>query len=195
MKQLLLIAVLAFFMFSCGEEGVGFNVKKEFPLELPIDLPVGSSKLVADALNAAGDPEPFTESDTYNLDKVEAFDMGSLDSVIVNSIKYELTGIENDEAFRVQTISIELFKNDVSIGEFNLTDELPEDSENPDQYFLANIPQSEIVGLDLDELASVLQEGGDITSTVTFDFGEFPDKDIDFDFTFYFDVLAKLRDL
>lgn len=183
MKKLLAIAVLAVCVFSCGEAGLGFNIGKEFPLTIPVDLGYFPSIPVAD-------PPEFTVNDSYDLDKVDAFsdDLDNLEEVIVNKISYELSGVETNEQLTIQAMTIELFSSGNSLGTIDITDQLTGTT-------LSNISKTEVSDINVQALSSVLEEGGSIGTEVTFDFGEYPPNDFDFDFTFHFDVVVKIRDL
>lgn len=193
MKKLITIAVVAFSVFSCGEAGLGFNIGKEFPLNMPVDF--NNFTGLPDVPGFNYNPQAFEVEDSYKLDKVDAFsdDLDNLDEVIINKISYALSGVDPSDEIEVEEMTLELFKNGISLGTITITDDLPGNA--TDGYQLSDISKNEITTLDLDELSSILKEGGEVGTKARFDFGELPPNDFAFDFTFHFDVIVKIRDL
>jgi len=185
MKNLFFIAIIAFLGFSCGNEGIGFNVEKEFPVTIPIQAsdipqpPFGSF-----------DPPAFTESTTYKLDDVKAFSdyTDYLNAVIIQNIYYSIDNVDASEEISVQSMSMTLTANGSTIGTLDVASDLPTGK-------LTNLSKTAITNLNTTILADVLKSGGTLNADVEFDFGETPPSSFDFDFVFYFDVLIKARDL
>lgn len=185
MRNLIAITVLAFFAFSCGEEGIGFNIGKEFPLDIPVDLPNGTPKFVE---QVPGDPGPVTFSDTYSLENVDEFseDLDQLEDIILKNLAFEISGVDASEQFELDSINITL-KSEFGVTIAEIKVETP---------VLNNVAKTNIGDpAGLEALAQALDRKEDIESEVSFDFGEVPNEDINFDFTLYFDVVAKIRDL
>ncbi|REE05736.1 hypothetical protein [Marinoscillum furvescens] len=184
MRNLIAITVLAFFAFSCGEEGIGFNVGKEFPVTIPIDAGDFPSTPFG------GNPPAFTQSETYDLNDVNEFsdDLENLEEVLVNKVSYSISGVDSNEEIEVEELSIELSANGTDIGTLQITNRLPNN-------VLTDLPKGEISSLNKSELARVLKDGGTVNAEVTFDFAELPEGNFEFDFEFYFDVVVKIRDL
>lgn len=186
MKQLLCIALLGAIFYSCGEEGIGFNAQKEVPLTISVEgteIPVP-----IDGIN----PPVFSQSTTYELNAVEVFAENTLnlDEVVINEIQYEITDIEasQGEDIEVEEMTIQLLVNNQAIGTLDITNRLPDNH-------LMNLSKAPISSFNKSELAQVLKDGGEVEARVTFDFGELPPDNFDFNFVFYFDVTAKIRDL
>lgn len=182
MKRLFTVAIVAFSMYSCGEAGLGFNIGKEFPLGIPFDIPSGSLPI-----SIPGNPDGKTETESYSLSKVDAFsdDLDNVEDVVIEGLAYEISGVDNGENYALDEITIELKEGGTIIGSITL----------PGSQ-LQNVPKTDVTSdFSLDELAQILRNKGTITSDVTFDFGEVPNDDISFNFSFYFDVVVKVRDL
>lgn len=184
MKNVFSIAILAFAAYSCGEAGLGFNVGTEFPLTLPVE----GADFPPDPFGI--NPPEFSESDSYSLSKDDelADQLDDIEDVVVNSLSYSISGVSASEQIEVEALSIELFIDGSSIGIIDIAGDLPASG------LLSDIEKRAVSGLNLTQLSSVLNNRGEIGTEVIFDFGEFPEGEFGFDFTFYFDVTAKLRD-
>lgn len=180
MRNLFSIAALALLAFSCGEAGVGFNIGKEFPLVIPVELDAGATG------GLPGDPPSITNTDTYSLEGAGFDDLENLEEVEVVGLAFEITGVSAAESFDLDGITIELetnFGNQIAL--INIT--TPQ---------LSNVAKTEISDASgLNALQQALDNEQDIISNVTFDFGEIPDEDIAIEFVLYFDVVVKIRDL
>ncbi|MFY0605173.1 MAG: hypothetical protein JXR10_00565 [Cyclobacteriaceae bacterium] len=190
MKNLLLIALVAGLAFSCGEAGVGFNVGKEFPIEIPItfsDIPTG----LPDGFGKIN-PPAFEESVDYTLDKVEAFEGVDNAEVVINGFAYEIKGVEaaKNENIEVESMSLVFSADGNPFATIDIAADLSTNSFDNIAKTALNETQ-----YDKEALSSLLKSGGKIEGNVTFDFGELPSEDFDFQFVLYFDVLLEARDL
>lgn len=183
MRNYISIAALAFLAFSCGEAGVGFNIGKEFPVSIPVDLPNGTPELIG---TIPGDPPPVKRSEEYSLAGAGYNDLDALDAVVVNGLSFEITGVDASEQFELDAIEIDLIAQSGSvIAQISVT--TPQ---------LSNVTKTSIAdAAGLAALESALANQEDITADVSFDFGEVPNEDVNFEFVLYFDVVAKVRDL
>ncbi len=188
MKNLLLIALVAAFAFSCGDAGVGFNVGKEFPIAIPVefsDIPEG----IPDFLGKLN-PPAFEESIDYSLDAVGTFDGVDNAEVVVNGFAYEITGIEaaQNENIEVEAMTL-VFKTDqFTIASIDIGSQFTGNTFN-------NLSKRDVSNFNAAGLSELLENGGKIIGEVTFDFAEVPTQNFDFEFILYFDVLLKARDL
>ena len=190
MKNLLLIALVAALAFSCGEAGVGFNVGKEFPIEIPItfnDIPTG----IPDILGKLN-PPAFEETVDYTLDKVEAFDGVDNAEVVINGFAYEIKGVEaaKNENIEVEAMSLVFSADGTPFATIDIAADLS--TNNFDNIAKTALNESQF---DKEALSSLLENGGTIEGNVTFDFAELPSENFDFQFVLYFDVLLEARDL
>ncbi|MFY0599098.1 MAG: hypothetical protein JXR03_05470 [Cyclobacteriaceae bacterium] len=178
------LCVLVIFT-NCGEEGVGFNIGKEFPLEIPVDL--GTFPTTIPGVN----PPEFSESASYDINKVDEFSGESIEEVVFNGVSYGITGVnesgESGENITVEDLSLVISYNGDVLATIDVASDLPTDK-------LANLSAIPVTGLDADNLSQILKDGGEIDTEVTFDFGEVPGSGFDFNFVFYFDVIAKIRE-
>ncbi len=174
---LLLFSTLIF--TRCGEEGVGVNIGKEFPIEVPVELP--------DFPTPSGvNPPAFTLGDTYSISKVEAFQNEAVAEVVFNSIKYAIIGVDPDEQIGVEDMTLT-----ITVGQSQIILPISDRFENG---VLQNLDKSQpIPGIDGEKIAQILKDGGSIGADATFDFTTTPTS-IEFQFVFYFDVVVKVRD-
>ncbi len=183
------------FMLSCGDAGIGFNVSKELPVTISdITIPIPDIDAPDEIADLLDDVDPPSESLNYNLNEVGAFDdaLGdfqgfSSDDILVNEMSYEITNISSTEE-----VNLDVLRITVNIGGSDLvlleqTDVLSNQSKTP--ISLTDAQRSSIV----DELLNAEQ----VNASVVFDLAEIPDsgEDIIFDFSLYFDVTLKARDL
>jgi hypothetical protein len=175
---LLLLSLVIF--TRCGEEGVGVNIGKEFPLEVPVDLPAFGPT------PTGFNPPPFTLGDTYSIDKVDAFSNDEVAEIAFKSIKYGIIGVDANEDIGVSDLTLK-----ITIGSTIITLPISSDFANGK---LQNLPKSAAIpGIDGDQIAEILKNGGSIGADATFDFDTTPAA-IDFKFVFYFDIVVKARD-
>lgn len=177
MRILTTVVCLCFLatMFGCGEAGVGFNIGKEVPVDIPVDLPIGDPLLGS----LGGDPAPISQSDNYNISEVTG---DSFDEILVQGVYYSLSDVGSSEQVDLDAITIQLSGSNGSIGSIDITTPTLQDISKTTANF------------DHAALTTAIQSGNDVISEVTFDFGEYPSEDLNFTFTFYFDVVAKIRE-
>lgn len=189
MRTLFSIAILSLIAFSCGEAGIGFNIGKEFPVDIPIQAQI-SDFGVPVGVNPPALP-PYSE--TYQLGDVGDFsdDLSNVEEVVFKNLSYEIDEVDPTEQIDIDEMRIDVILNNGT--KLTLFD-IPTDQ-------LQNIEKTAIQLSD-DELRQLKEslEGtsgnnGEITSEITFDFGEVPSQDLDFIFRLHFDVLVKIRDL
>lgn len=180
MRNLFSIALLAILAFSCGDAGVGFNIGKEFPVEIPVEIP--STELGIPGVN----PPAVTRSEEYSLEGAGYDDLDNLEAVVVKGLSYEITGVETKDQVKLDAMSITLKSgNGSTIATIDI-------SSNQ----LQNVSKTSIGdAAGLAALQSALDNQEDITAITTFDFQEIPGNQIDFNFVLYFDVVVKVRGL
>ncbi len=188
-KRVALSVCCAILMLSCGDAGIGFNVSTEFPVTVPvtIEIPTVPSE-IADLL----DVNPPSEQFNYNLNEVGAFDdalgdLGGQDNIIVNELSYEIENISSSEEVPLDELTITINVGGAPLEIFRQTNTLTNQSKSP--ITLTDTQRSSIVN----ELFS----SDRIDAQVVFDLSDIPDsgEDLVFDFTLYFDVTLKARDL
>ncbi|WP_258103701.1 hypothetical protein [Marinoscillum sp. MHG1-6] len=168
-------------LMSCGEEGVGFNIGKEIPVEFPVQLSgINDPKLPFVNVN----PPAYTVSDTYNLSEVTG---DAAESVVLKKISYEVSNVDAGEAYQMDEVSVTIRDQTTAsdIGTFFIFLNEP----------LANKSYTQIdsTAISYTALEQALLEEHTLEVSSTFDFQELGGS-VDFDFTFYFDVIAKVRD-
>lgn len=188
-RTLFSIAVLSLFAFSCGEAGIGFNIGKEFPVDIPVEaeitdfgVPVGFNPPALPPYNA-----------TYELGDVGDFseDIDNVDEVIFNKLSYQIDNVETSEEIDIDEMRIDvILDNGTQLTLFNLVN---------DQLSNTEITEIELSADELQQLKESLEgtggTNGSISSEIIFDFAEVPNQDLDFIFRLYFDVTVKIRDL
>lgn len=173
---------------NCGEEGLGFNVAKEVSAGIPVELPFSSIPYIPGNLdpfwqNLNFNPDGYTESTEYDLSEmVSSDDLDFLDEVIVNAISYEIAGLSAEEEVDLDEIRITYtnLTNNQSLGSITLLNRLE------------NTPKT-VAALNYAGISQALAQKATIRAEFYIDFATLPSNDIDFDFVFYFDVLAKIR--
>lgn len=184
MRNLFSIAVLALLAISCGDAGVGFNIGKEFPVEIPVDIPAAE---LGDVNIPGINPPPVTREEEYSLEGAGYDDLNNLEEVLVKGLAYEISGVESNEQVNLDQLTITLENQfGTTIAEIDITSSQ-----------LSNVSKTSIGNAaGLNALKQALDNQEDIVVITTFDFAEIPSSgNIDFDFTLYFDVVAKVRDL
>lgn len=188
-KRVALSLCCAILMLSCGDAGIGFNVSTEFPVTVPvtIEIPTVPSE-IADLL----DINPPSEEFNYNLNEVGAFDdalsdLGGQDNIIVNELSYEIENISSAEEVPLDELTITINIGGAPLEIFRQTNTLSNQSKSP--IALTDAQRSSIV--------NELFNSDRIDAQVVFDLSDIPDsgEDLVFDFTLYFDVTLKARDL
>lgn len=179
MRNLFFIALIAILAFSCGDAGIGFNIRKEFPVEFPVEIP--SSELGIPGIN----PPAVTREEVYSLSEAGFDDLEYLEEVVVNSLAYEITGVDAKDQIDLDAMKIELISKNTTIAVIDITSNQ-----------LQNVTKTTIgTASGLAALQSALDNQEDITARTTFDFAEIPANQIDFNFVLFFDVTIKVRDL
>ncbi|MEQ8240216.1 MAG: hypothetical protein RIA69_13440 [Cyclobacteriaceae bacterium] len=189
MKNLFLAVLVGGVIYSCGDAGIGFNVGKEFPIEVPIEIPIPGNPL-----GGLIDIDPDAETFKYDLNEVGAFD-GALDglddvgSIVVNGIAFEIEGVDADEQLDLDELRL-----DINLPSGVLSFQLATGD-------LQNLPKTSIA-LTQAQKESIVDElfnSKQLDSEVVIDFGSIPsdpnDRTVTIDFTAYFDILLKARDL
>lgn len=189
MKQIALLIFIGSMFFACGEAGVGFNVQKEFPVEVPIDIVIPGNPL-GGFVNVDPDPTAFN----YDLNSVGAFSdalsgLDDLGSIVVNGMSYEIVDVQNANVdIEDLSISVDIAGSKLVILDIQGTT-------------LANLPKTDITLTDLQKnnLVNELFNAKIINSEVIFDLGSVPatteDQNINFNFRVYFDITLKARNL
>ena len=176
-------------LVNCGEEGLGFNIGKEISASIPVELPFSSIPYIPAELapfwqNLNFNPDGYTESTEYDLSEmVSSDDLDFLDEVIINSISYEITGLSAEEEVNLDEIRITYtnLSSNQSLGTITLLNRLQ------------NTPKT-AAALNYDLISQALEQKSTIRAEFFIDFAELPSgSDINFDFNFYFDVTAKIR--
>jgi hypothetical protein len=189
MKNLFLAAFIGAISFSCGDAGIGFNVAKEFPIDVPIDLPIPGNPFPG-----VIDIDPDASSFQYDLTEIGAFDdaldgLDDLGAIIVNGISFEVNGVDPEEELDLDELRL-----DIILPSGTLTFPLITGK-------LENKPKTSIT-LTQAQKESIVEElfnAKEISSEVVFDLGSIPtdpeDRTVSIDFTAHFDILLKARNL
>lgn len=167
---------------SCKDDvPVGFNISKVVPLKFPVELEgIDDKKLPIPGLV---NPAPYTIDETFQLTDITSEAGDALDSVIVQSLQYKIEGVESDEEFYMEEFSFVITRSEGdTIAQLDLFKNAA----------IQDIKITDFTFYDSDALVAALENAEIITVTTTIDFAEIPNP-IDFKFTFYFDVLAKVR--
>lgn len=168
---------------NCGEAPVGFNIGKVVPLDFPVELEgINDVKLPIQGL---ANPPAYTLEESFELTDVTS-DVDAVSEIVINSLEYKIEGVDSNENFNMDEFTILVKRpglNGDIIAELTLF-------ENGDP--IANVARQSITNFDGNALATALSLEEEITTTTTVDFAEIPSP-IKFDFTFYFDVIAKVR--
>ena len=192
-RRAAILPFCALILLACGDAGIGFNVSKEFPITVEnITIPIPDTPdAIADLLD---DVDPPSQSFNYDLNEVGAFDDAlddfsnfTSDDIIVNLMAYEIQNIIAAEEVNLDVLSITVNIAGTPLTLFEQTDVLTNQSKTA--ISLTEAQRSSIV----DELLNAER----IDATVLFDLADVPTngEDIIFDFTLFFDVTLKARDL
>ncbi len=175
--QFVLLSLLA---FSCSDAGVGFNLSRKVPIVFEIYVP-GNDLGV----------EPVTPSftETFRLSDVKAFknvleDLAENDAVTINFVSYTITEVDSDEEIAIDAINLTV----VSIAE-------QKDNVLAITGSLKNTPEGDagVKAADKTVISNILTTYKEVDNTLTFDFPEIPDTDLNFIFTLYYDVTLRVR--
>ena len=188
MRKIIAFAFLMPLLFACGEEGLTFNLSTDFatpPASFNVPIPT-----LPDGLPDIGalDADPPSESISYSLGSVDAFsgDLDQLGGVLINSLAYEISGIEGAE----QNILLDEFSIEMVLGPNRFT--LLSIMDGP----LANVPKSDIqiTESQKQEISDYLFSGQELGAEIVFDLQEIPTglTSLNMDFVMYFDVTVKI---
>jgi hypothetical protein len=197
MKKFFVIITAIGALFSCGEAGVGFDAGGVFTIpniNVSIPLPAAAFEIDPDATGFE-----YKLSDVDGLENaLEEINDSSDPSIFIKSITYGITGIDPDETFDLDELSLV----------FNLTNgqtrtvPIIRPSEN---FSLQNVQDQPVnlvdeTGEDITSiLESELLDKQRLNATVIFDLGTVPasnfSRTVDFTFEPTFDVLIRLRDI
>lgn len=169
--------------YSCGDAPIGFNIGKVVPLDFPVELEgINDSKLPIQGL---ANPPAYTLVETFELTDVTS-EVNAVEEILINSLEYKIEGVDASEDFQMDEFTILVRRagiNGAVIAELTLF-------ENGDP--IANVSRQSITNFDGVELAAALRAEEEITTSAIVDFAEIPSP-IEFEFTFYFDVVVKVR--
>lgn len=180
MRRLLSYFSIASLLFACGEAGIGFNISKNLPVEIPVQFSLATDF----PLPGINPPASPAVSDTYDLSSLGE-DVNEIPEVIINELSFEIDGISSAEEVALDDISIDLILSNGN--RINLAAGLTR-LENRDLVVVLgnNDPR-------LDQLATTLFQDKELGFEIVFDFAEVPSNDLDFIYRLYFDVTAKVR--
>jgi hypothetical protein len=165
-------------------------VSKELPVTVGFDVPIPT---VPAELQDLLDVNPPSESLNYSLSDVEEFsdaldDLQEFGTLEINSISYEITGIEGEEG------NIDLDEFSISLNISNQSVQILSNAGG-----LSNVAKTEIPLTDaqLNDLENELFNNGNLGAEVLFDLASVPTNlsELNMDFSMYFDVSLKIRDL
>ncbi|MEQ8471933.1 MAG: hypothetical protein RIC35_12150 [Marinoscillum sp.] len=178
MKQLFCIALLGAIFYSCGEEGIGFNARKEVGVESPMEVP-------SVPVNILDAPEQRQDI-SFNLEDVTS-DLDFLDEIELNGISYEITGIDPNEELDIDELTVTISTSSGDIEFLSLTS-----LANTNGKIALSLSASELLQLENQIFSSTEKE---LNGEILLDLIDFPEEDLEFTITTYFDVTAKIRDL
>lgn len=171
---------------SCNDDDqeFGFNISKEENVDIPVVYET------VDVANAADfNPPPVTEE--LRLDEIDEFangleDLNELGTIVVNSMAYEIIGVESGEVTLLDALEITTMAGSEEIELVSLT-----------SGALANTGRTDIV-LTPAQLAALQEEllgsGNDLSVFVNIDFAAVPTETIDVVVRVYFDLTLKIRE-
>jgi hypothetical protein len=176
--SLCVIAVLV----NCGTEDVGFNIGQVVPVGFPVELTgINDSKLPVQGLI---NPPAYSISEEFKLSDVTS-DGSLVEEVVINGLAYKIEGVDDGEKFDMDQLRIQVLDGSTVILDLTV--------------FTAGQPIANVSKLELSEtqfnsgaLTAALEAERTVDVITTADFAEIPDP-IEFDFTFFFDVVAKVR--
>ena len=168
---------------------MGFNVSKDLPITVPITIEFPTAP---DDLTDLLDINPPREEFNYNLNEVGAFDdalsdLSGSENILVNRLSYEITEISSSEETPLDVLSITINIAGQPLEILTKTGTLTNQSKI--EIPLTDDQRNSII----DELAT----GDAVDAFVIFDLSAVPEsgENLVFDFTLYFDITLKARDL
>ena len=181
MRRLLSYFSFAAMLFACGEAGVGVNLSKELPVTIPFDVEVPT---VPSALEDLLNVNPPSESLSYSLDGVDAFadDLDNIGEVTINSISYEISDIDAQEA----GVELDEFSVTIQFGTVpvQVVSQVDQNLSNSGKQLI------DLTAAELEELQTQLFGGSPISAEVIFDLKSIPPdvSNLSISYTMYFDV-------
>ncbi len=169
-------------LVNCGTEEVGFNIGQVVPVEFPVELTgINDTKLPIQGLV---NPPAYTISETFELSDVTS-DGSLVSEVVVNGLAYKIEGVDSGEDFQMDQLRLV-----VTDGSTVILDLTVFQSGQP----IANVSKLELNSSQFNSaaLTAALEAERTVSVTTTVDFAEIPSP-IKFDYTFFFDVVAKVR--
>ncbi|MFT6882328.1 MAG: hypothetical protein ACI83W_001396 [Marinoscillum sp.] len=181
MKNLTLIAALAILAFSCGEAGIQTNVGKEVSVETPFTIPGPPVNIPLPNYN----PPAISSNEEFDLEDVTS-SIDDLGEVLINSISYEITGIDPSEEVAIDELSAVIALSGASDLEiFNISGTL---KNTTSKQILTLTPAQK------ESLQDQLFNQKKIDFSVLVDLNEVPDQaGVSMTFIFYFDATVKIE--
>lgn len=212
MKKIIIALLLPIGIFSCGEAGVGFDAGTRFTLPSCATEPSFSGCIPDIDILIPGVPidvvdpvvvDPDETSFQYDLADIEGFEsaLQELNSenglIFFNELTFSLDGIEPDEEFGIDNISLvfRLSGQDVTVFVVNPVENFTLQNLEDRDVFLVDETGRDITSLIEQEL--LLRQQLDMR--VIFDLGDVSsspsDRNIDFTFEPTFDVDIRVEDI
>lgn len=168
-------------LFACGDEGLGFNITKNVPVEFVIEIPANDPAVQEI-------PPSFTE--TFRLADVGAFEdvLSNLaetgGGVTINAITYSITEVSEEEEVTVDEIRLSVSSS--SAEQLNVLGI---------SGTLRNTAATDagVVDSDVQMITEILTNYKEVDNTLIFYFSELPATDLHFVFTLYYDVTLRVR--
>lgn len=175
-----LVTFLLPLLFACGDEGLGFNITKNVPVEFIIEIPANDPAVQET-------PPSFTE--TFRLADVGAFEdvlsnLAETGGVTINSITYSITEVSEEEEVTLDEIRLSVSSS--SAEQLNVLGI---------SGTLRNTPETDagVVDSDVQMITEILTNYKEVDNTLIFYFSELPATDLNFVFTLYYDVTLRVR--
>ena len=188
-RMILLALILA--TVSCGDAGIGFNIRKPVPIDVPVEIPIPDRDDAA-AINNLLVVNPPSRTLVYDISEIEAFEsaldgiQGS-ESIVVNSLAYQFSGLDPEEEVDMDGMLISVTTLGETLDLLNV------------RRRLQNIDRTPISLTDAEReaMAFALANGEAVTANMTFDLAEVPAAvdSITFDYSLIFDITIRARDL
>lgn len=170
-------------LVNCGTEEVGFNIGQVVPVEFPVELTgINDPKLPVQGLF---NPPAYTITESFELADVTSESSSVISEIVINGLAYKIEGVDAGEDFQMDELRLL-----VTDGSIVILDLLVFQSGQP----IANVSKLELNSSQFNSaaLTAALEAERTVTVTTTVDFAEIPSP-IKFDYTFFFDVVAKVR--